>query len=633
LQIISARGGIKAPSRMSLRPDQDRKPITRAKIQELGPLLLAVWFGLIDGLLEVGLRLSKLFFLGDLMWLSNNLLWMVPLATTILFVAVGLVMCIAGGFSPGLASIRILAMIYAFLAALGLLLAVPPLHGAVKVLLAAGFAVQLSRLISRNGHRFYLFVQHTVIWLICIVVIMGAALQGRKVFGERRAVSRLGPAPTGAPNVLLITLDTVRAESLSLYGHERPTSPHLERLAQAGVRFELAISTAPWTLPSHASMMTGRLPHELSAGWSTPLDERYATLAELLGRRGYATAGFVANLDYCSSTSGLDRGFQHYQDYPISLGQVLNSSELTERIVNNSGLRRYINYHEQLNRKPASELNREFLRWLSGNEKRPFFAFLNYYDAHEPFLPPEPFASMFGGDEERRNPAFTPESNVWPEEQVRIERNAYEGAIAYLDHQIGLLFDELGRRGTLDNTLVIITSDHGEEFSEHGVMGHGYDLFLPTIHVPLLISFPRRIPTNLSVPDAVSLRDIPATIADLLGIEGANFPGISLARHWDRSRKPVDSSINRILSELTFAPGLPDWYPVSKGDMKSIVAGHYHYIKNGDGREELYDFVADAAESNDVAESAEGGVFLNELRESLAAAQSPDRGHRPGQNP
>ena len=110
-------------------------------------------------------------------------------------------------------------------------------------------------------------------------------------------------------------MDTVRADRLSLYGYHRPTSPALERLAKGGIRFDEARATAPWTLPSHASMFTGRWPHELDASWRTPLGTKFPTLAEYLGWRGYATAGFVANVEYCSSEFGLDRGFTHYEDY------------------------------------------------------------------------------------------------------------------------------------------------------------------------------------------------------------------------------------------------------------------------------------------------------------------------------
>ena len=142
---------------------------------------------------------------------------------------------------------------------------------------------------------------------------------GGRAWSEYRASAALPPAPADARNVLLIVWDTVRAGNLSLHGYGRRTSPNLERLAGRGVRFDQAFATAPWTLPSHSSLFTGRWPHELTADWRSPLDETYPTLAEYLAAHGYDTAGFVANLDYCSRETGLSRGFAHYEDYPIEL--------------------------------------------------------------------------------------------------------------------------------------------------------------------------------------------------------------------------------------------------------------------------------------------------------------------------
>jgi len=129
----------------------------------------------------------------------------------------------------------------------------------------------------------------------------------------------------GMPNVLLIVLDTVRAKSLGLYGYGRPTTPRLERLARYGTVFKSAFSTAPWTLASHATMFTGRYPHELSTGFLSPLDTTYLTLAELFTSEGYQTAGFAANTFYASQEFGLSRGFTHYEDYRVSGRQVLDS--------------------------------------------------------------------------------------------------------------------------------------------------------------------------------------------------------------------------------------------------------------------------------------------------------------------
>ncbi len=164
----------------------------------------------------------------------------------------------------------------------------------------------------------------------CLVPILAASLWGVDQLKVWREEARPLPPP-GSPNVLLIVLDTVGADHLSLHGYNRPTSPTIDELAARGIRFNRVRATSSWTLPSHASMFTGRWPHELSAGWFTPLDGAYPTLAEFLGSRGYATAGFIANYWYCSSDSGLDRGFTAYQDYIFPRLSVFKTAVLVDR--------------------------------------------------------------------------------------------------------------------------------------------------------------------------------------------------------------------------------------------------------------------------------------------------------------
>src|SRR5262249_10737502 len=372
--------------------------------------------------------------------------------------------------------------------------------------------------------------RQTTMWIGAFIATLALGLYCWQVIGERRAIKNLPLAAPGAPNVLLITLDTVRAQSLSLYGYARRTSPHLEELASRGVRFERAFSTSSWTLPSHASIFTGRRPHELSVGWFTPLDRTHHTLAEILRSHGYVTAGFVANTEYCGYSTGLSRGFSHYEDNPPSLGQIAQSSILSNLIVNHPLIRRAMNYQDLLGRKTASELNHDLLTWLSANNEHPFFVFINYYDAHEPFLPPPPFDTMFGKSIARTDPNLSPKEH-WSQSEVQQEQDAYDSSIAYLDERIGALFEELQIRGLLENTLVIITADHGEEFAEHQIMGHGYNLYLTSLHVPLVILYPTHAPANKIVHEPVSLLALPATIVDILKLEKeTRLPGESLAR-------------------------------------------------------------------------------------------------------
>ena len=211
--------------------------------------------------------------------------------------------------------------------------------------------------------------------------------------------------PNHSPNILLIVLDTVRADRLSLCGYERPTSPNLERLSKRGIRFDNARATAPWTLASHASMFTGHWPHDIGARWQTPLRGNLPTLAEYVGAHGYATAGFVANLVYCSRDSGLARGFTHYEDYVLERLAPLRTSIVVEQlttmiaqtinvfnIVALHPLRELVIRWFAINqRKDAATINRAFLAWLTDRPQpdRPFFAFLNILDAHYPYKLPD----------------------------------------------------------------------------------------------------------------------------------------------------------------------------------------------------------------------------------------------------
>ena len=196
-------------------------------------------------------------------------------------------------------------------------------------------------------------------------------------------------------------MDNVRAESLSLYGYNRPTTPRLDELARNAVRFDSARSTAPWTLPSHASMFTGQWPHQLSVDWKRGLDATHPTLAEYLARQGYTTAGFVANTYYCNSRYGLDRGFARYEDFleneSVSLFEIVRSSSLGKSALMLMGYSMRLPTADVGSRKAAATINRNALDWLSRRPAdRPFFIFLNYYDAHSPFIPPEEATRRFG---------------------------------------------------------------------------------------------------------------------------------------------------------------------------------------------------------------------------------------------
>ncbi len=207
-------------------------------------------------------------------------------------------------------------------------------------------------------------------------------------------------------------------------------------------------------------------------------------------------------------------------------------------------------------------------------------------------------------------------------DEIREEVDAYDASLVYLDEQVTALLDELARRRVLDDTIVVITSDHGEEFGEHGVFDHGYTLYRQALQVPLVIVGAQRVPSGHRVGASVSLRDVPATIVDVVGLgPGAPFPGNSLTSFWSmpaeiarRSERPSDA----LLSEVSRVSDQPQWFPASKGAMKGLVHQGFHYIRNGDGREELYDVERDPAELRNLAATEEYQQQLAETRTTLA---------------
>ena len=586
------------------------------------PLLVALWFAAAGGLLEGLVRwLMTSGLRGGMMDQSPHFIWMGAVATGLLLLVPAIVLWAFGRIWPRVSGLAVTTFVFSVPSWFALLLMIPRLHWASALVLAVGLATQTSRLIVRHAHGFAVLVRRSVAAVVLLLVLIGVGTGAGFKFAELRALAGLPAARANAPNVVLIILDTVRAASLSLYGYERPTTPKLAEFARRGVVFETGIATAPWTLPSHASVFTGRLPHELGVDWRVPLDERYPTIAEVLRGRGYLTAGFVANTGYVNKSTGLARGFDHYEDYRISLGEVIRSSSVARFVADNFRVRTILQNDEHLNRKSAAHINDEFLSWLDRKRNRPFFAFLNYYDAHGPYLPPAPYDRMFGA---RAHGKLSP-LHRWnwdparrhgdlSAQELNEEIAAYDGALAYLDEQLDRLFKSLAERGMLENTVVIITADHGEEFGEHAVYDHGNSLYLPSVHVPLLISYPAGVPAGARISAPVTLRDVPATILDLAQVRDTALPGESLARFWSAQ----EASENLIVSEVKHATGHPDWFPVSKGDMRGLVAAPYRYIRNGDGTEELYDIGADRWEARNLV----AAPAMTEVLERLRAANA-----------
>jgi len=277
---------------------------------------------------------------------------------------------------------------------------------------------------------------------------------------------------------------------------------------------------------------------------------------------------------------------------------------------------------DMIGRKNAAAISRSFLDWLDRDHPRPFFAFLNYYDAHVPYLPPEPYRSRFlrPGDRLEANLIREPgDDRQWSEAEIRGLMSGYDGALAYLDAELDRLFAGLERRDLLRNTLIVITSDHGEEFNEHGLILHGNSLYRASLQVPLLLLWPGHLPAGKVVAAPVTTRDLPATILDLAGLRPARaLPGTSLTRLWTDSTsrerdQPLIASVRR-------AWQVPSWYPVAIGDMMSVVWRGHRLIRGGDGKEALYDFDRDPEEHHDMLKKPGAAELAGPLRARLDSA-------------
>ena len=359
-------------------------------------------------------------------------------------------------------------------------------------------------------------------------------------------------------------------------------------------------------------MFTGRWPHELSAGWFTPLGGEHGTLAEFLASHGYATVGFIANTWYCAADSGLSRGFAVYRDYVFPRLSVLKTAGLVDRPL--EGLLAIGDFLEdkfdlnflgpavqslwwlcKTNRKDAAVVNHEFLDWLSVRRQpdRPFFAFLNYHAAHYPYEIPATGIHRFGA-KPRNNKEKTlirdwlvVIQNRPSQQQVDFGRDSYDDCVAELDEQLGRLFDELDRRSILERTWVIITADHGESFGENpGVFWHGTSLYETQVHVPLVIIPPAGGPAPRKVTETVTLRDLAATIAEMPAFRTPSpFPGNSLARFWKapESDSSKATSASEALSEVvpldSFGPDPSQWPYKPRWPLAALTQGDWTYIR------------------------------------------------------
>jgi len=318
-------------------------------------------------------------------------------------------------------------------------------------------------------------------------------------------------------NIILISIDTLRADHLSCYGYSRPTSPALDDFAAQGLLFEDASAPSPWTLPSHASMLTGRYPGSHGViDLMKKLPAAVPTLADVLQIHQFKTAAIV-NSYWLSPKNGLHRGFKDFTYIEEDVAQTV-PSKVTDHALN----------------------------WLSKNEGEPFFLFLHYYDVHSDYRAlsvykkafARPYHGMVDGGTDQlllyRRGLFS-----LNEKDVRRLIDLYDAGIRQLDDELGRLFSFLAEKKLFDNSLILITSDHGEEFLEHGGVLHGRTYYQEVINVPLMMRGPN-IPRGRCIKAPVSLIDIMPTVLSMLDIPWPDaLDGMNLAAFWRETGKPL----------------------------------------------------------------------------------------------
>jgi arylsulfatase A-like enzyme len=571
---------------------------------------LAIWFGMVAGTLH-GLALLARQYGGSIVFHNRDLLWMTPAAYVVTNLGVAVLIApltLAAGRDRFL---RVAVGVFAAVNTVSLLLGATEIARSAMLILAVGVAIQLGRLGWRPGRRAWLFATAVA---LCIGAGSAVAI-GWRAKAEQNGLAKIVPRD-GAPNVLLVVLDTVRAKSMSLYGYERPTTPALERWAETSAVFDLAIAPSSWTLPSHAAMLSGEIGSASGGGWQQPVTLGGANLPARFRSLGYATGGFVANLHYTSYESGLAGSFLHYEDHRLTrfalrhhspFGQVkLPDLRLGPRAPRAllQELRDFKLESAMLpahDFKPAPLVTDAFLDWHGALDGRPFFAMLNYFDAHGPYRAPAEYVNRFrrrGGGIER-----------------------YDASIAFLDSELDRLFRTLESRGALNQTIVIVTSDHGEIFGEHGLQTHGNGLYLPQIHVPLLIRYPPRMPGRARVQDAVSLIDLAATVVDLSGQPRTDVPGLSLVNAF--SSPGGGSARTPAVAELIQGRNVDAKLPNARTWLQSVVFERLHLIRDGEGRVELYDLSVDPDENHNLADTPQYGPKRERLQQLLAPFKPP----------
>ena len=583
-------------------------------------LKYALWFGIVAGLVEgVLLYVLQRFeaLKGQITYLGSGwqVLWVAPIFDALLFLLAGAGLAVVAHFLPRKFAKQAVYFVFCFMVFFDWLLVYLSgrLNPAATALLGAGLGYQVSLSIFEREKRFVPFAHRTLNGLVGVTVALFIVIQGGFWIQERTMVGNLPAAKASTPNVLFIVVDTLRADHMSLQGYDRETDPTMKRIASEGVMFENAYSASSWTLTTHASLFTGRWPYEHKADGGRDLDETYPTIAEAMTERGYRTGAFVGNFETVTSHWGFARGFAHFEDYYQTLPQ-LAVSTMYGRFLEYYVFHKVLNMEFSIDRRWAPNVNQSALDWIDQDSEKPFFVFINYFDAHAPYVSPErAHFSEFANPGGLVNTDWTTADiyNPKTDEQIQGEIDAYDGGIYYTDQQIDLLLKELEGRGVLDNTIVVITSDHGEMFGEHGLWEHHNSLYKPVIHVPLIVWYPQSVPQAMRISTPVSNTFVPAMLLDMLGETGQTiFPGPSLAKLWTDPSSAA--SFPDPIAEMAESTWVNPNHLSIKGDMVTVLSSDWQYIEHEFNGVELYNLNDDPQQDHNLA--SENPTVLDGLK-------------------
>jgi arylsulfatase A-like enzyme len=428
-------------------------------------------------------------------------------------------------------------------------------------------------------------------------------------FHERPTSPRLPPESASQaprPNVILISLDTVRADHLSVYGYPRDTTPNLRKFAAEATVYSHAFSSSNMTLGSHGSIFTGLYPSWHGAHYTRaeplgrPLAARFPTLAGILAKAGYLTIGSAANRAYLQPSFGLNRGFQFYD---LESPFFAETADFYLRSGVRDILKPALERRFGLVYRRAEEVNAPVLSVLEELPQKsiPLFLFVNYMDAHWPYDPPPPYDTLFPGKQSGMTDAAYGAMSV---EVIKGQRpiteaersyliSQYDGGIAYMDAQLEAFFERLKQLRLYDNSLIIVTSDHGEAMGDRNLVGHGISLYQDQVHVPLLVKYPLTAKHAVQ-NEPVSSVDILPTVLEVVGEKPpAIMQGRSLLHPEALKGRPI---LLEGYEDHVFA----EWDPRFARDERALVAGSNKLIASTLGKREVYDLAADPEECRNV---------------------------------